>query len=88
MGIGVHGGEILLCTLGHRDRIDITAVADTVNVTSRIEQLTRAYNCDILVSDIAVKALSSDDPLHDRLIDHGLAEVRGRKEHIHLFQLK
>ena len=87
LGVGVHGGEVLLCTLGHQDRIDITAVADTVNVASRIEQLTRAYDCEVLVSERAVQALSPDDPLHTHLIDRGLAELRGRHQKIRVFQL-
>ena len=87
LGVGVHGGEVLLCTLGHQDRIDITAVADAVNVASRIEQLTRAYACEVLVSERVVQALSPDDPLRAHLVDRGLAELRGRHQKIRVFQI-
>jgi len=87
IGIGLHGGDVLLCTLGHKHRIDVTAVADTVNVASRIESATRAHGCEVLLSDTVAAAVPADSPLRDRLIDRGARALRGRTEATTLYQL-
>ena len=87
IGIGLHGGDVLLCTLGHKHRIDVTAVADTVNVASRIESATRAHGCEVLLSDTVAAAVPADSPLRDRLIDRGARALRGRRGDTTLYQL-
>ena len=32
LSIGLHGGSVNLCALGYRDRLEIPAIADAVNI--------------------------------------------------------
>jgi len=47
---GVHVGDAVLGNVGSSDRIDYTAMGDTVNIAARLEGLNKYYGSSILVS--------------------------------------
>ncbi|MGL1935634.1 MAG: adenylate/guanylate cyclase domain-containing protein [Fibrobacterales bacterium] len=50
VGVAIHGGEVVVGTVGSEDRMDSTVLGDVVNVGARLESLTSYYGVDIIVS--------------------------------------
>ena len=85
VGIGIHSDLLLLGTIGEKERMDTTVIADGVNVASRLESLTRIYRTGIIVSANVVSRLSESDPYSLRTL--GRVCVKGREAAVELFEL-
>ena len=51
IGIGLHTGPVILGTIGGSDRMDSTVLGLTVNLTKRLEEVTRSLGVDMLITD-------------------------------------
>jgi adenylate cyclase len=54
-GIGIHGGEVIIGDIGFRDHMVFTALGDAVNVAARLQDMTKALNCAVVVSEEVCK---------------------------------
>jgi adenylate cyclase len=52
IGIGIHAGNVILGELGYRERFLLTAIGDAVHVASRLQELTKEYGCQAVVSEV------------------------------------
>jgi adenylate cyclase len=50
-GIGIHGGEVIIGDIGFRDHTVFTALGDPVNVAARLQDMTKALNCTVVISE-------------------------------------
>ena len=75
-GIGIHGGEVIIGDIGSPGHIVFTALGDPVNVTARLQDMTKAHNCEVIISDeVRERAGLPDDALPSTE-----ASIRGRNE--------
>ena len=51
MGIGIHVGTAVVGRMGRGIAMYLTAVGDTVHVASRLQDLTKQYKCQLIVSE-------------------------------------
>jgi adenylate cyclase len=69
LSVGVHFGPVVRGDIGTERRLEYAVLGDTVNVTSRLEELTRDLHCAIAASDALVaKVRASGDPRADDLL--------------------
>ncbi len=99
-GIGINTGEVLVCNIGLEGRkMDYTAIGDHVNLTARVERLTREFKVPILLTEHTaeeVRALiaTEDRPDNRRHLGHvalrklTTVRVKGKRQPVLLYELK
>lgn len=76
IGIGLHAGPAIIGEMGYGRATSVTAIGDTVNTASRLETLTKDYDCQLVVSETVVRHAGITLPVCE---PHTVV-VRGRSE--------
>ncbi len=85
-GIGAHGGEVVMGTIGFASKIESTVIGDAVNVASRVEGLTKERGVGVLVTDAVVARLRDPSRVPLRKVAEGVL-LRGRVDPVDLYTL-
>src|SRR5665213_1132182 len=83
IGVGLHAGTVIFGELGYRDNFVVTAIGDTVHVAARLQDLTKDYSCEAVISEIVQKTADlslSNFAAYD-------VHVRGRQAPVHIYAI-
>jgi adenylate cyclase len=81
MGIGIHIGPAVVGRMGYAETTYLTAVGDTVHVASRLEGLTKEYQCQLVLSEQVSLCIGLDLSAYPR---HEIT-VRNRTEPLAIY---
>ncbi|MGL5059304.1 MAG: adenylate/guanylate cyclase domain-containing protein [Microcoleus sp.] len=85
VGIGIHVGDTMVGIIGEANRMQADALSDRVNLTARLEGLTKYYGVSLLISGDVVQRLSQPEKYCIRFLDRVI--VKGRKEAISICEV-
>ncbi len=85
VGIGVHVGHMMVGMVGEANRMQGDAFSDNVNLTSRLEGLTKFYGVSFLISEQGIENLSNPSQYQLRFLDRAI--VKGRTEAIAVYEV-
>jgi adenylate cyclase len=81
IGIGIHCGPAVVGRMGYGSSIHLTAIGDTVNVASRLQDSTKEYRCQMVISEEVARQSGlniADLPRHE-------LTVRNRREALAIY---
>ena len=79
LGVGIHTGPAVVGEMGYGETRYLTAVGDTVHVASRLEGLTKEYDCELVASeDVIARAglAETDCPRYNLTVRNREAPLR------------
>ena len=83
IGIGLSSGEVVSGNIGSQRKMDYTVIGDGVNLSARLESITKQYGCDIVLSEHTYEHCK--DQIWVRELD--LIRVKGKRDPVQIYEL-
>jgi signal transduction histidine kinase/class 3 adenylate cyclase len=85
IGVGIHTGMLILGIIGVQHRMQGTVISDAVNLASRIQDVTKLYGANILISQDTFVRLDNPTDYDFRFL--GKVRVKGKEHSVSLFEV-
>lgn len=84
-GIGINTGNLMLGIVGGKGRIEGTVISDHVNLSSRLEGLTKKYGTPVLISQETLIKIEEPQSFKYRFLDS--VTVKGKRNSVNIFEI-
>jgi class 3 adenylate cyclase len=88
VGTGIHYGPMVLGIVGYAERLSSTVMSDSVNLASRLENLTKKYSARIIVSEDTLQHMSAAESREFSINMLDSVRVKGRSAMVTLYEVK
>lgn len=85
IGIGVNTGHMMVGIVGESNRMQGDALSDNVNLTSRVEGLTKFYGVSFIITAATYGCLADPENYRIRWLDK--VRVKGKNEALDLYEV-
>ncbi len=85
VGIGLNSGSLMLGIIGGQTRMDSTVIGDTVNLSARIEALTKTYGVPLLITEHTYQRLQDPSQYRIRMVDR--VTVKGKSTEVTVYEV-
>jgi len=81
IGVGINTGIATIGEIGSEKKKNYTIVGDTVNLSSRLESITKEYKSPLIFSEYTYEKIK--DKIHCTQL--GNVKVKGREQPVHIY---
>lgn len=83
IGVGLSSGEVVSGNIGSQRKMEYTVIGDGVNLSARLESITKQYGCDIVLSEHTYELCKE----RVRVRELDLIRVKGKLEPVKIYEL-